>query len=166
MTDSVDEGAAQQNKRAAEEAIEPSDSKKMKQAEVEGQQGEAQQTENPEAPKLAAPAEEEEEELMAQPVEGQVVECNWQGGGKWFGAKVAKVYKGDLYAIDFDDGEKEFQVPAGRIRTADGHKVFISRTAFQAMKKVKEVGILSHLLFHLKRSSFHRALVLFSISRK
>jgi hypothetical protein len=140
-TDHEQNGSAPPNKRAAEDLEGAAESKKMKHEEGSPEisvpvVAPKAVPETPAVPEV--PPAKLEIEVMAQPVEGQMVEANWQNQNIWFPAKVAKVYEGDLYSLDFEDGEKEFRVPAGRIRKVGEKKPYISRSALAAMTNIKE----------------------------
>lgn len=47
---------------------------------------------------------------------GETITANWQGGGTWYDAKVCGCDPNDTYFICYDDGDKENNVPADRIR--------------------------------------------------
>jgi len=47
---------------------------------------------------------------------GDVIEALWKGGRVWYPGKIAKKLKNNCYNIDFDDGDKEGNVPVSGIR--------------------------------------------------
>jgi hypothetical protein len=53
--------------------------------------------------------------------EGDKVEIDFKGRGKFYPGKIAKERSDGTYDVDFDDGESETRVPADRIRLRSGN---------------------------------------------
>ena len=52
--------------------------------------------------------------------EGDKVEANYRGKGKWFKGKIARDRRDGTFDIDYDDGEKELRVDEALVRAVDG----------------------------------------------
>lgn len=78
--------------------------------------------------------------------EGQRVEVDYQGSGKWYGGKIAATRSSGKYDIAYDDGDSEVGVPATRIRNIDADASDSTQTDVAPVANDHEPSSSSH--FH------------------